>query len=86
MPALDRADARGPGTLRTRSFATLLAVSLALGVFFGSTQVSVSAFADVHHAAGAAGFPYGLMSAASWRPVWPTGGTTGTPRPRTDCP
>lgn len=31
----------------------------------GSMQVSVSAFADAHHAAGAAGFLYGLMSAAS---------------------
>jgi hypothetical protein len=40
-------------------------VDLALGVFFGSMQVSVSAFADVHHAATAAGFLYGLMSAAS---------------------
>lgn len=49
VPALDRADARGPGTLRTRSFATLLVVSLALGVFFGSKQVSVSAFVDAHH-------------------------------------
>ncbi|MFD9002999.1 MFS transporter [Streptomyces sp. NPDC059582] len=57
--------ARGPGTLLTRNFATLLAVNLALGVFFGSTQVSVSAFADVHHTAAAAGFLYGMMSAVS---------------------
>ncbi|MFD4569000.1 MFS transporter [Streptomyces sp. NPDC058467] len=64
-PAPDRTAARGPGALSTRNFATLLAVNLALGVFFGSTQVSVSAFADVHHAAAAAGFLYGLMSAAS---------------------
>lgn len=54
-----------PRTLWTRNFATLLAVNLALGVFFGSTQVSVSAFADAHHAASSAGFLYGLMSAAS---------------------
>jgi hypothetical protein len=64
-PAPDRTAARGLGTLLTRNFATLLAVNLALGVFFGSMQVSVSAFADVHHAAAAAGFLYGLMSAAS---------------------
>ncbi|WP_328464241.1 MFS transporter [Streptomyces sp. NBC_00448] len=54
-----------PRTLWTRNFATLLAVNLALGVFFGSTQVSVSAFADAHHAASSAGLLYGLMSAAS---------------------
>jgi len=65
MPAPVRTAARRPGTLLTRNFATLLAVNLALGVFFGSTQVSVSAFAEVHHAAAAAGFLYGLMSAAS---------------------
>ncbi|MGW0676173.1 MFS transporter [Streptomyces sp. NPDC002767] len=63
--ARDRTAASGPGTLLTRSFATLLTVDLALGVFFGSMQVSVSAFAGVHHAAAAAGFLYGLMSAAS---------------------
>ncbi|WP_333766765.1 MFS transporter [Streptomyces sp. IBSBF 2435] len=63
--AADRPAARGPGTLLSRSFATLLAVNLALGVFFGSMQVSVSAFAELHHAAPAAGFLYGLMSAAS---------------------
>ncbi|MFJ1927662.1 MULTISPECIES: MFS transporter [unclassified Streptomyces] len=56
---------RGPGRLWTRNFGTLLAVNTALGVFFGSMQVSVSAFAAVHHAASAAGFLYGLMSAAS---------------------
>ncbi|QDO13748.1 MFS transporter [Streptomyces sp. S1D4-23] len=61
----DRTVARGPGPLLTRNFATLLAVNLALGVFFGSMQVSVSAFADGHHAAAAAGLLYGLMSAAS---------------------
>ncbi|WP_329172609.1 MFS transporter [Streptomyces sp. NBC_01477] len=64
-PAADRKAARRPGTLLSRSFATLLAVNLALGVFFGSMQVSVSAFAEVHHAAPAAGFLYGLKSAAS---------------------
>jgi hypothetical protein len=64
-PAPGRTAARGPRTLLSRDFATLLAVNLALGVFFGSMQVSVSAFAAVHHAAAAAGFLYGLMSAAS---------------------
>ncbi|MFD8418822.1 MFS transporter [Streptomyces sp. NPDC059466] len=77
--ATDRTAARGPGTLLTRNFATLLTVSLALGVFFGSTQVSVSAFAAVHHAAAAAGFLYGLMSAASV----PAGLAYGRHRPRT---
>ncbi len=61
----DRTAAPVPETLLTRNFVTLLAVNLALGAFFGSMQVSVSAFADVHHAAAAAGFLYGLMSAAS---------------------
>lgn len=56
---------RSPRRLWTRTFVMLLAVNLALGVFFGSMQVSVSAFADAHHAASAAGFLYGLMSAAS---------------------
>ncbi|WP_223291060.1 MFS transporter [Streptomyces avicenniae] len=64
-PARDRDAARGRRTLWTRTFATLLVVNLALGVFFGSTQVSVSAFAEAHHAPTAAGFLYGLMSAAS---------------------
>jgi MFS family permease len=64
-PAPDRTVARGPGTLLTRNFATLVAVNVALGVFFGSMQVSVSAFAHAHHAAAAAGFLYGLMSVAS---------------------
>ncbi|WP_329459773.1 MFS transporter [Streptomyces sp. NBC_01497] len=64
-PARDRTATQGSGTLLTRNFATLLAVNLALGVFFGSTQVSVSAFAGVHHAAAAGGFLYALMSAAS---------------------
>ncbi len=75
----DRTAARGPGPLRTRNFATLLAVNLALGVFFGSMQVSVSAFAGVHHAAAAAGALYGLMSAASLS----AGLAYGRYRPRT---
>ncbi|MHA6757757.1 MFS transporter [Streptacidiphilus sp. PAMC 29251] len=65
MPTPAATAARSPGVLWTRNFATLLAVNLALGVFFGSMQVSVSAFATAHHAASAAGFLYGLMSAAS---------------------
>lgn len=64
-PAPEHPAVQGRGPVWTRDFATLLAVNLALGVFFGSTQVSVSAFADVHQAASAAGFLYGLMSAAS---------------------
>ncbi|MFI7274413.1 MFS transporter [Streptomyces sp. NPDC049879] len=66
-PAGDRTAgaAHGAGGLWTRDFAVLLAVNLALGVFFGSTQVSVSAFADAHGAASAAGLLYGVMSAAS---------------------
>lgn len=55
---------QGPGLLH-RNFATLLAVNLSLGVFFGSTQVSVSAFAEAHHAASTAGLLYGLMSVTS---------------------
>lgn len=53
-------------TVRVRNLVRLgLAVNLALGVFFGSMQVLVSAFAGLHHSAAAAGFLYGLMSAAS---------------------
>ncbi|MFJ8864264.1 MFS transporter [Streptomyces sp. NPDC102473] len=64
-PAPGLTAAREPGGLVSRNFAVLLTVNLALGVFFGSMQVSVTAFADAHHAATAAGFLYGLMSAAS---------------------
>lgn len=64
-PAARRSAAPVRATLLTRSFATLLAVDLALGVFFGAMQVSVSSFAEAHHAPAAAGFLYGLMSAAS---------------------
>jgi MFS family permease len=65
-PGPDLTDARGRRvTVLNRNFTTLLTVNLALGVFFGSMQVSVSAFADAHHAAASAGFLYGLMSAAS---------------------
>ncbi|MCX5399523.1 MFS transporter [Streptomyces sp. NBC_00102] len=66
-PAPDRTAVPGTGarTLLSRHFAALLVVNLALGVFFGSTQVSLSAFADDHHAAPAAGLLYGVMGAAS---------------------
>lgn len=64
-PRRERTAKNAPGRLLTRGFATLLAVSLVLGVFFGSTQVSVSAFAATHGAASAAGLLYALMSGAS---------------------
>ncbi|MFD6422395.1 MFS transporter [Streptomyces sp. NPDC060198] len=58
-------DGRGPSGLRSHGFVSLLVVNLALGVFFGATQVSVSALAADLHAAPAAGLMYGLMSVAS---------------------
>lgn len=64
-PCTGSTTARHSGGLLSKGFGTLLAVNLALGVFFGSMQVSVSAFAAAHHAAPSAGFLYGLMSAAS---------------------
>ncbi|MGW1469606.1 MFS transporter [Streptomyces sp. NPDC002308] len=56
---------QGPRVLWGRGFVALLVVNLALGVFFGSTQVSVSAVAADLHAAPAAGLLYGLMGVAS---------------------
>jgi len=57
---------RGAGTrLMTGSFATVLAVNLALGVMFGATGVSVTAFAQRQHAPAAAGFVYGVLGATS---------------------
>lgn len=43
----------------------ILLVNLALGGFFGSMQLSVSAFAAAHHAAGSAGLLYSILSCAS---------------------
>ncbi|MGW2279941.1 MFS transporter [Streptomyces sp. NPDC001770] len=67
-PAPDRAagprSGTGTRTLLSRTLATLLVANLALGVFFGSTQVSVSAFAGDHRAAPAAGLLYGVMGVA----------------------
>ncbi|MFE9249942.1 MFS transporter [Streptomyces sp. NPDC007088] len=57
--------ARGQRAFLAPEFITLLAVNLSLGVFFGATQVSVSAFAAARHAASAAGLLYGLMSVTS---------------------
>jgi hypothetical protein len=61
----------GPGNvgrqarLRSRRFGVILLVNLALGGFFGSMQLSVSAFAAAHHAAGSAGLLYSILSCAS---------------------
>jgi len=53
------------GRLLTGRFAALMAVNLALGTLFGATGVSVTAFAQEHHAATSAGLVYGVLGAAS---------------------
>jgi len=46
-------------------FVVLVAVNLGIGVFFGSMQVGVTAFALTHHLAGSTGLLYAAMSTAS---------------------
>jgi len=55
---------RGSGLL-SGGFAVLVVVNLGIGVFFGSMQVGVTAFALTRHLAGSAGLLYAAMSTAS---------------------
>jgi hypothetical protein len=57
-------------SLRRPGFAVLAGVSLAIGVFFGAMQVSVTAFAVEHGAAGAAAPLFTVSSCASLLAGW----------------
>jgi len=62
-PGQGRPD-RGSGLL-SGGFMVLVAVNLGIGVFFGSMQVGVTAFALAYHLGGSAGLLYAAMSTAS---------------------
>ncbi len=64
-PAADRPRDSTERGLLTAGFGVLLYVNFAMGGFFGSMQLSVSAFAEAHHVASAAGVLYAVMSCAS---------------------
>ncbi|MGA8118170.1 MAG: MFS transporter, partial [Actinocatenispora sp.] len=64
-PASSAADRGGAGrSLLRPGFAVLVGLNLAIGVFFGAMQISVTAFAVEHGAAGAAG-PLFVVSSCS---------------------
>jgi len=58
---------RGPRRvgLLSRGFVAVVAVNLGIGLFFGSMQVGLTAFALTHHVRGATGLLYAAMSTAS---------------------
>jgi hypothetical protein len=64
-PGSRRGIDRRTGTVLRPGFAVLVGVSIALGLFFGSMQVSVTAFALGHGEAAAAGPLNGVMSLTS---------------------
>jgi hypothetical protein len=59
----------GGGLLRPR-FAVLAGMNLAIGCFFGAMQISVTAFAVVHDAPGAAAVLFTVSSCASLLAGW----------------
>ncbi len=59
-----RDPAPGRGGLASRGFAGVVAANAALGMVFGALQVSVTAFATDHGAAGLAGPLYSVMNLA----------------------
>lgn len=63
-PARQRDDP-GRGGLANAGFGIVILVNFALGSFFGSMQLSVTAFAEAHDVAGSAGGLYSLLSVAS---------------------
>jgi len=71
-PPASGADARHrPGrSLLRPGFTVLVGVNLAIGVFFGATQISVTAFAVEHDAAGAAAALFTVSSCASLLAGW----------------
>lgn len=68
-PAVDVEPAEGSAAgdqgLRSRGFVVLLAVTAAIGVYFGTMQVAIAGFAIEHSATSAAGLLYGISSIAS---------------------
>jgi hypothetical protein len=61
---------RAGRSLLRPGFAVLVGVNLAIGVFFGATQISVTAFAVEHGAAGAAAALFAVSSGASLLAGW----------------
>jgi hypothetical protein len=61
---------RASGSLLRPGFAVLVGVNLAIGVFFGATQISVTAFAVEHGVAGAAAALFLASSCASLLAGW----------------
>jgi MFS family permease len=64
-----------------RLLTMLLVANLGLGFAFGSLQVAVTAFAQVHHAASLAGPMYATMSVGSLAAGYFVGRRSGPPRP-----
>ena len=85
-PVPGRSVTRGPGrrpALLRRGFLAVVAVDLALGVHFGASQVSVTAFATERGAPEVAGVLFGLSSAAGLLAGWAYGRRRWrTPAPR----
>jgi hypothetical protein len=70
-PASDAALRRGAGrSLLRPGFAVLVGMNLAIGCFFGAMQISVTAFAVEHGAAGSAAALYIVSSCASLLAGW----------------
>lgn len=65
------ASAVGPGSSLLRpAFAVLVGLNLAIGVYFGAVQVSVTAFATEHHAAAAAAPIFAVSSGSGLLAGW----------------
>ena len=64
------ADRRAGRSLLRPGFAVLVGVNLAIGVFFGAMQISVTAFAVEHGVAGAAAALFTVSSCASLLAGW----------------
>ena len=70
-PAAGAAEPHGSArSLLRPAFAVLVGVNLAVGVFFGAMQISVTAFAVEHGAAGAAAALFTVSSCASLLAGW----------------
>jgi MFS family permease len=73
---------RAGRSLLRPGFAVLVGVNLAIGVFFGATQISVTAFAVEHGVAGAAAALFAVSSGASLLAGWLYGRRRWQPAPR----
>jgi MFS family permease len=82
-PAPGTAARRHAGrSLLRPGFAVLVGVNLAIGVFFGASQISVTAFAVEHGVAGAAAALFAVSSCASLLAGWLYGLRRWRPAPR----